>query len=336
MCSQNVAQNVLAPMHGITRKKDRAAVAWNLRLYVEQAFQFYEAAKGTKPTTAPLIYYYSFLNLAKALCELRHPQFHERMECYGHGLSWRPNPRRIVNPATEKVSIVKRGVWHVLWESVTRAPFPVAGPARLAIKDLFSYCPEIGVESNRSLGISTKLVDLEKADVFFDKKTLETWLRFSVPRWDLNNLKLSAPGLLAQIGTTRSGYIEVKSNSPELRTFQSATPMRLKSNENAREGLQGDILGLNVFTHLGRGGNLRYFLPVQKRLPFRMPQIIVSYTILFWLGSLVRYDPHSVSALMDSPYWMLVDGFMSQSRVWLLELFEWAFYQAETTLWTAR
>ena len=67
-----------------------------------------------------------------------------------------------------------------------------------------------------------------------------------------------------------------------------------------------------------------------------MPQLMVSYTILFWLGSLVRYDPHSVDALMDSEYWMLIDGFMSQSRVWLLELFEWALYRTETTLWSAR
>ena len=41
---------------------------------------------------------------------------------------------------------------------------------------------------------------------------------------------------------------------------------------------------------------------------------MVYYTILFWLGSLVRYDPDSAAELMDSPYWILLDGFMSQSR----------------------
>jgi len=29
---------------------------------------------------------------------------------------------------------------------------------------------------------------------------------------------------------------------------------------------------------------------------------------------------------------MLIDGFMNQSRIWLLELFEWEFYKTETTL----
>jgi hypothetical protein len=67
-----------------------------------------------------------------------------------------------------------------------------------------------------------------------------------------------------------------------------------------------------------------------------MPQLMVSYTLLFWLGSLVRHDPHSVYALIDSPDWILIDGFMTQSRVWLLELFHWALFQKQTILRAAR
>ena len=39
---------------------------------------------------------------------------------------------------------------------------------------------------------------------------------------------------------------------------------------------------------------------------------------------------------MDSPYWILIDGFMTQIRVWLLELFERALCQKETVLHTLR
>ena len=35
---------------------------------------------------------------------------------------------------------------------------------------------------------------------------------------------------------------------------------------------------------------------------------------------------------MDSPDWILIDGFMTQSRVWLLELFRWVLYQQEIIL----
>jgi hypothetical protein len=63
---------------------------------------------------------------------------------------------------------------------------------------------------------------------------------------------------------------------------------------------------------------------------------MVLYTLTFWLGSLVRYDPHSLSDLMNSRYWELIDGFMNQSRIWLLELFEWEFYKTQTILTSAR
>lgn len=175
------------PAHGITRKRDRATVARSLKLYVEQAHEFYEAAKAAKANTAPLIYYYSFLNLAKAVCELRQPRFHERPECYRHGVSWRPNPRRITDPATERVSITTRGVWHVLWECLTLSPCPAANPTRLAIKELFSYCPEVAVELDRAFGRSLSLIDLESPDVLHDKATSDAWLRFSVSRFWLRH-----------------------------------------------------------------------------------------------------------------------------------------------------
>ncbi len=57
---------------------------------------------------------------------------------------------------------------------------------------------------------------------------------------------------------------------------------------------------------------------------------------MFWLGSLVRYDPHSIAYLQESKYWMMIDSFMNESRIWLLELFEREFYQRETILKTAR
>ncbi len=336
LCSRNVAEGVVAPTHGITRKRDREAVAWNLKLYIRQAAEFYEAAGAAKPNTAPLIYYYSFLNLAKALCELRQPRFHQRTECYRHGISWRPNPRKLVDPAREVVSITTRGVWHALWEAAAERACPTANPTRLRIRDLFSYCPEVSIENDRAFGGSLLLVDMEQPDLLFDRSAMEAWLRFSVKREEMKAFRLSARDLLAQISVTGPRFAEVKSPARELRTFQSTAAKKFRRNEAPARTLRSDVVGLNVFTHLGYEKKLRYCLPIQARLPVAMPQLMVNYTILFWLGSLVRYDPHSLSALMDSQYWMLIDGFMSQSRLWLLELFEWAFYKAETTLWNVR
>lgn len=336
LCSQGVVRGMAASVHGITRKRDLKSVSNNLKLYINQAYEFYEVARIAKPNTAPLIYYYSFLNLAKAFCEMKGPRFHRRPECYRHGLSWRPNRIYIANPERDEIFITVRGVWHVLWESLTSTPCPAVNPTKLRIKNLFSYCAEVSIEYGLAFGIENKLVELRNPEIRYDETSREAWLKFSVSKDVLRNFRLSAPALISQILTPRSDFKEVRSDNQELRTFESTTAKRMKPGEDILFSLHDDVLGLNVFTQLENKKELEYSLPDQRRLPIRIPQILVMYTILFWLGSIVRYDPHSVNVLMDSKYWSLIDGFMSQSRLWLLEQFEWAFYQAETTLWLAR
>ena len=168
-----------------------------------------------------------------------------------------------------------------------------------------------------------------------DKAERQVWLTFSINREELRHCHISGPKLISRMKTDRSTYTEVKSDNKAFRTYESATTSKV-----GRRGLwmplQRDILGLNLLTYFGEDRKLGYCFPLQHSLPLRLPQLVINYTILFWLGSLVRYDPHSVAFLKDSPYWILVDGFMTQSRVWLLELFRWALYQKQTTLHIAR
>lgn len=335
LCSQGVAERV-AQQHRPNTKKQRDSIGRNLKLYVRQASEFYDAARAAKPNTAPLIYYYSFLNLSKALCELSIPNFHRRPECYKHGLTWIPDRRKLANPQTEAIRVSTRGVWHVLWESLTGLPCPAQNPTILRIKDLFSFCPEVSVETESTLGENLHLLQLKSPDVLYDLASGETWLRFSLYREHLGDLRLPLSALIARIQTPRSGYSEVKSADRSVRTLQSTIPLKFPSESDPLEFVIPDITALNGFAYPGREKALEYFIPVQSKLPFLIPQLVINYSILFWLGSLVRYDPHSVDALMDSEYWMLIDGFISQSRLWLLELFHWALYKAEVTLWISR
>jgi hypothetical protein len=336
LCSRKVGEGIAEEIHGVHHKRDREAVARNLKLYIQQATEFYEAAHAAKPNTAPLIYYYSFLNLAKAYCELKSPKLHQRSESYSHGLSWKPNPKYLVNLEKDEILISTRGVWHLLWEAFVGLPCSVANPTRLRIKDLFSYCLGVGIEYERTFGGPQKLIDLEKPDTLYDDSTNEAWIRFSVHREELKIHRITAPKLLLEIQTSRSGYTEVRAADRDYRTFQSTIPVKIGPKDIILEAVRDDVAAFNAFVIMGREHRLEYSIPIQSLLPIRVPQIIVLYTILFWLGSVVRYDPHSLSDLMDSEYWILIDGFMSQSRLWLLELFEWALYQAETTLCSVR
>jgi len=336
LCSASAARGLASRIYGLSKRRERDAAAWNIKLYIQQASEFYEAATSAKPNTAPLIYYYAFLNLAKAVCELHRPLFHQREESYAHGLGWKPDTKKLVDLSKEFVTVRGKGVWHVLWESLMGRPCPATNRTSLSIRRLFSYCPEISAEFRRVFPGPVPLLELKEPAFLYDKAQNEAWIRFSVERGDLKNHGISGPLLVRQIQSPRSGYVEVKAKDSEDRTFQSVNPKKLNKDDTPWSVMERDVAAFNLIASFGRGREMKYSIPLQTRLPLPLPQLIVSYTLLFWLGSLVRYDPHSVHALMDSEYWILIDGFMTQSRVWLLELFEWAFYQTETTLCTAR
>lgn len=336
LCSRALAEGIAEDTFGIRRKRDREDIATNVRIYIQQATEFYEAARSARSSTAPLLHYYSFLHLAKAICEFKNPRLHARRESYRHGLSWRPDPQYTVDMERESISLTTRGIWHMLWETLTATPLRVPNPTRLRVKDLFACCPEISIEFERAYGTPSNLIELIYPDILSDARGRQFWIRFSIERAELKRRRLTAPTLLHFIQSDRSGYIEVKSPHPELRTFESITPLEANKTTPAYTIVETDVAAFNAFASLDAEDGVTYNVAPQMRFPFKIPQIAISYSILFWLGSLVRYDPHSLSRLMDSQYWIVIDGFMTQSRLWLLELFEWALYQQETTLTLAR
>jgi len=340
LCSRSAAKDIASDFHGVVGAKNLNKIAHNLKLYINQAYEFYQAALLAKANTAPLFYYYSFLNLAKALCEIQGPSFHLKNENFHHGISRKFNSKYMAVPYWDTVRTNNRGVWHALWEALTKSNCPVPQGTSFRIKDLFLLCPEISSEIFMSLGEERALIPLVEPDILYDSSTKCAWIRFSINRSDLKGFRMSAPKFLNKITTQRSGYIEVRTLKPELRkflrTFESATPVSTPARSSVLELLYADVLGMNLFCYYSESRKLSYYVPVQDKLKFQMPQVMVVYTILFWLGSLVRYDPHSIGYLMESPNWVLIDGFIGQSRIFLLEQFEWAFYQTETKFWSVR
>lgn len=324
MCVQDRVDEILYSAHNITSKRERFKISHNLRLYISQAYEFYQAALSAKSNAAPLFYYYSFLNLAKSLCEIRYPDFHKKPECYSHGLSWKPSRDYLVDMYSECISISTRGVWHVLLESIQKQPFNIQNPIKLKIKDLFALCPGIATEYEINYQESTRLIELIEPDVLYDTDTNEIWIRFFIEKREIKKFKLSRPKFLELITYKDSKYKYIKSKEWPLWTFELERPKKFSSKYkgNKYDLIIPEIKAMNLFTYLILERELCYSVPIQTRLPIRLPQLLVLYSLVFWFGSLVRYDPHSVEDLQNSGFWILIDGFMNQSRIWLLELFE--------------
>lgn len=338
LCAKEVADMVLFSIYGIKEKSIRFAMASNLKVYLNQANEFYQAAQNAKSNTAPLFFYYAFLNLAKAVCEIKKPNFHQTNESYRHGISWTPSKDYLVNMEKEFVNLTTRGVWHELYEAVIGSAVTLRNPTKLQVKDLFAYSIDTNIEYEKTYYKQVRLVRLINIDTCVGPEGDEYWIRFSVNKDNLKDLKLTRPKFLEIFTYGGSKYIQVQSEENDfLWTFELEKPKKIpkKKKEGLFRFIKNEVKAMNLFITMV-DGNLIYNIPDQRQLPLRLPQISVLYSLIFWLGSLVRYDPHSVAELRDSRYWLLIDGFLSQSRIWLLELFEWQLFQEETTLKSMR
>lgn len=233
---------------------------------------------------------------------------------------------------TESVRLTGRpGVWHALWEVLQDGSFTRPADPTLTLKDLLALCPELSVEYAKAYERPSSLVALVEPNFLIDSDRTEVWFRFEVEREELRKVRLSRYKFLDLITHASSTYRQVRSEEDELWAFELEHPKQLPARYKGTvfELLEPEIRAMNLFTSLESDG-ASYSVPIQSRLPTRVPQILVLYTIIFWLGSLVRYDPLSVYRLRQTEYWLVLDGFINQSCVWLLELFEREFYKRET------
>jgi len=337
LCATEKAKHVLKDVYHISDKKTLSKIAKNIRLYIKQADSFYSSAIDASSNTSPLYYYYCFMNLAKAVCEIRHPEFHKKPECYHHGLSWHPNPNYLVNIQNESVSISTKGIWHILWGILSGTPCNIPNPTKLDVLSLFACCPEISSEYRQTIGGNGKCITLEKLDLLHNSTETKFWSKFSIHQHDLHALRLSQKRFLNLISGGVNLYRRVINEDDEntnSHCYELITPKTIPPGYDDPwwNLMKSEIQMMNLFSHPSPKGCLSYFIPIQDNLPLALRQLILLYTIMFWLGSLVRYDPHSVAHLQDTRYWTLIEGFISQSRLLLLELFEWQLYQCETHL----
>jgi hypothetical protein len=338
LAAPGIANPALEFNHGIIRKGKREAIIRNLSIYIEQAFKFYQSELQADSRTSPLFYYYSFLNLAKAVSEINNPNFHEKRENYRHGIDWRPNPSYYVNMWNEKVAVFPRrrgGVWHTLWEATMGRQFRAKKEVKFSVEALLCLCPEIGTEYTNCFKMENCLVSLSETTVQVDENKNEAWITFEVYPDELEIVGIFPDHFIRWISHYGEAYRQVMCKDSERLCFELKKPRPWDPNTDPYFALKRELKALNLFTTFSEG-ELEFYIAIQGKLKRRLPQIMILYTLIFWLGSLVRYDPHSVEELQKSEFWLIIDGFLYQSRVWLLELFEWYLYNEQIILKRAR
>jgi hypothetical protein len=278
--------------------------------FVRQAREYHLAADTARSTEAqPLLYYYGFLNLAKALAiATGRPGIVGRVE---HGLRVEDLSASLANAeiTAYETGRQRQGQSAVnaydefnlaLTGSGLTAPttFPVS---ELMAQVLFGH--RLWVEAARR---RERFIGIERIEFRHIKDQGQVWVNIVVPEGALvwrgraKEEVLEKGGLKGEFDFVWGAIDE---GGTPFRVFQQSTPLTYGARPS------DDLMSLvnEVKPKLWRANTSahpfrRYYLYLSENAEKRLPQLLSIYLLMFYLGSITRYNPPLFRVLLDGRY----------------------------------
>ena len=281
---QQRCRDTLQASHSWT-ESDVKTLHAELAAYIEHAYQFFVAAQGMPTTTAPLGYYYSFLNLTKSLLLVRTRQTLGPRALHGLTYTFEAKRVRLQNEAVR----VREGVFRE-WAKQCESRQP---PEQLFISDLMLLCPSLADDVKSGLQRNPDLLLIEPEFVWSPDRC-EAWVR----------LYVGAPNARKCRVTSRDIVAACRSRMPARHV---ATPADTRYDESGRRLLfestsaipSGYFDAAAKSRLIQQARDLRIirhhadcYLPLDRRAA--VSPMSATSAIMFYLGSLVRYQPEYV------------------------------------------
>ncbi|MDP3973942.1 MAG: YaaC family protein [Candidatus Daviesbacteria bacterium] len=312
--------------NGIKNKTTRKTTYKHFQAYVRQAKNYYNSAKVLAPRSAGLLYYYCFLNLAKAALVVRDPSIGGKK--ITHGLSYKINsdPHFI----KQSVNILNDGVFPKLYalyfgQSVKQMS--------LTIPALLNYCTDIGYQCQMAGIHQTKIIYSYYAHCV-DKTKKTGWGLVAIPQ----------ASLLLKYHKSIKSFIDTfeKIELPQLSCrelfdldafqqshysfFQSREEKKwISDNIPSEPEVRSETLAAlsRVFQtyYFAKGADFAISLPYLPNKQVRMDETIAIYLIMFYLSNLVRYNPRYLEGLLSKKESWLIDSFVRSCSVTFLRAF---------------
>ena len=294
----------------------------SLQAFVRQAKSFYMAAEALEYRSSALLYYYAFLNLAKAYL-VTHSSF-DVQGFVGHGLRYKFRPQSLDRQVV--TATARTGVFQMLYRSLMDQP--LAPSLSLNIKRMLSYCTDIDHEFktvigkssgrifpallriaayqeqnawpvlavDRSSGIEQYRKSLAEFWSFFEKVDYEpqrAYRLFDMDTWNV-------PGFTFYESIETFDFFD----AGDVHLFPSFYII-----PKTYEALQ-PILSPNPYSD---EYSFYVALPLRHNLQIPFHEALGIYAVTFFLGSLVRYNPYYIENLLDSKYGRVIERFMKST-----------------------
>lgn len=300
------------------RKQNAKTIYKHFQAYVRQAKNYYYSAKQLHPRSSGLLYYYCFLNLAKAGLIIKDPGIAGRK--IRHGISCLPKDFSKLKSQTVKV-LNDGGVFPKLYEWYFNQSIK---PQSLNVQKLLTYCTDISYQNliagfgNCKLlqGYYVHLVDVNQnphkgwpligiatfnqCDVY--KKSFEllykNFERVKVPQFNGRE------------------YFEIEPLQLRAFTFFQSKKMFDWTTNDIPPTLESRDLVLSTIGQLIQTNyyksNFDYYItiPYIASNQILMDETLAIYLIMFYLSNLVRYNPKYLEELLSKKEAWIIDSFI--------------------------
>ncbi len=273
--------------------------------FIDQAFEFFQAAQNPQIGSRPLLYYYAFLNLAKMALLVRGVSLPPAPK---HGISDpRANNRTRLHLPGQTIRAEKCAHDHsqIYPELVEVLGGHIAVPVNHQIVDLFAQIPGM----HRTYCQVTKKTPLFLPIRSFQllRDGSDVWIRLAINRQG-RDIRATLP-VLRKRQAFRRVFDQVESQQSDELWFESGVrPGAKRATDTAIRDLASIVQEAGVWAIHTSQGSRFYMSAMEPRK--RLPGLASIYAVMFYLGSLTRYKPADFDKIVTHRYSWLVAEFL--------------------------
>ncbi len=304
--------------------------------FVRQAREYFEAAeRALAVETKPLLYYYSFLNLGKALSTVRgRPNMVGKVK---HGIVVDSSAGHLVTTAEVVGQPSSTSVPSALDElhqaiegiDAPRQNLPIRDvvPQSVVGHRMWREAVGSGADARRERFLAAEIVELRH-----DQVAKEIWAVVKFRRTALNRLGRGNARTLRESGLDDDFVLVQDDDNAEFVTIEQATPLTYSDRPSDRAMDVVAMLRPNLWqTVIPTPPYRRFYVYLSPANERRLPQWYSIYAVMFWLGSLTRYQPVELLQNLNGEYGAFFSEFLATQPNQMLYMMASEFIQQDVT-----
>ena len=302
--------------------------------YIKQANIYFADAWNSSWRSAGLLYYYSFLNLAKAYLAKKNPENFRQNQNQIHGLSGSGNDS--INSLIDfKISIKKptnRNIFTQLYNEVTGEDWPHKNDVTVTVADLLKSIWDLGSESKNLFGIKNQLYEIHS---ILRTKNNQIWFEMLCS----NEASKEIIKNLTTIKLTKAKKLEEEDLNVWYESM-NIDPITLSQNTRLRSPKR-EVSDITKFDELGKLSSDIYesfreyakisILEMKNPHWFYLPKqniggkfikwspLLSNYLFSFAVGDILRYKPQLLSEKSKDNF--LVESWVRQVPITVVQEF---------------